>query len=679
MTTPNQNCTTPDRGIAQFPLMSGAEITPETDTLLMRAATAAHPQGRQITFDELTKVPGLAAGFPEGSIAINQIAGLQTALDAFSGLTSGPVTSSGGVSVIADGALTIAKTSGLQTALDAFSGLTSGPVTSSGGVSAIADDGLTIAMTSGLQAALDATVLYTAQTPSAPQQLQARENIGSEHRQRTLGEGNPNLQTLSVSGSFNEGVSPSGPLVFGSGVGPVGDYTYSDVWDLYFQPAYDSFPDQWILEGYGGYYHAVVESSASTPEGLVFDSPTNGTGTATIIQSEPLVGDHIGQWCRVETIEPNIYDWFQWNGVQWVFRYKDELGTGYHFRAGWYDSDSDGSLDAQAGLFGNVDGRFFDVNGHANNAINATNADHASSADNSSHAVNADYATYAGNSNNADNAINADNAAHATNADNAISANQANNATYATEAGMVTGLDATLANKQDKTANYGSGSVAIRVTGGGVSAQNADIGDSTTINPSNTSLLKYQTSFGGSITFAATYGSSTAVRTYTFPDKTGTVAMIDDTALISGPVTSSGGVSVIADNAIAPAKITGLATALALIGVGDTVATISTGGDYVLAVQKPQNFAALTLGTSSPSAFTVNVPMASAGASPCSINVRLVFPTGTRGSIQILDQASAVIFTETPATVPVATAYVLNVVLVWSGSAWRLQSTVVSA
>lgn len=96
-------------------------------------------------------------------------------------LTSGPVTSSGSVSAITDGAVTLAKLgqsgaaagqlatwngSAWVPADNAFA-LTSGPVTSTGGVSAIADGALTIAKTTGLTTAIDnartGAIAYTLQ------------------------------------------------------------------------------------------------------------------------------------------------------------------------------------------------------------------------------------------------------------------------------------------------------------------------------------------------------------------------------------------------------------------------------------------------------------------------------------------------------------------------------------
>lgn len=63
--------------------------------------------------------PALGNPGTNGYVLSSTTGGTRSWIQATSNLTSGPVTSSGGVSAIADAALSIAKTSGLQTALDA--------------------------------------------------------------------------------------------------------------------------------------------------------------------------------------------------------------------------------------------------------------------------------------------------------------------------------------------------------------------------------------------------------------------------------------------------------------------------------------------------------------------------------------------------------------------------------
>lgn len=50
-----------ERGIAEFPTLTGSQVAPSTDSLLMIDASASNPQGRKITFSELANVSGLFA------------------------------------------------------------------------------------------------------------------------------------------------------------------------------------------------------------------------------------------------------------------------------------------------------------------------------------------------------------------------------------------------------------------------------------------------------------------------------------------------------------------------------------------------------------------------------------------------------------------------------------------
>lgn len=51
-----------ERGIADFPTITGAAINPAADTIIVRDDSAENPQGRQMTFAELVNVPGLFSG-----------------------------------------------------------------------------------------------------------------------------------------------------------------------------------------------------------------------------------------------------------------------------------------------------------------------------------------------------------------------------------------------------------------------------------------------------------------------------------------------------------------------------------------------------------------------------------------------------------------------------------------
>jgi hypothetical protein len=52
--------------------------------------------------------------------------------------------------------------------------------------------------------------------------------------------------------------------------------------------------------------------------------PYAGGAAGEITLTEVPVGDaivatHLGQFCRVATADPAVFDWWQWNGTEWVF------------------------------------------------------------------------------------------------------------------------------------------------------------------------------------------------------------------------------------------------------------------------------------------------------------------------------------------------------------------------
>lgn len=114
--------------IKNKPLLTGAEIDTANDWFVIGDAsvTGTNPVLRRMKFSEMENVEGMfatlepALGNPasNGYVLSSTTGGARSWIAMNSNLTSGPVTSSSGVSAIADGALSIAKTNGLQTALD---------------------------------------------------------------------------------------------------------------------------------------------------------------------------------------------------------------------------------------------------------------------------------------------------------------------------------------------------------------------------------------------------------------------------------------------------------------------------------------------------------------------------------------------------------------------------------
>lgn len=109
-----------------LPALAGADVSLANDKIVIMDASATSPKARTITFAELLNVPSMfstkenALGNPAGNgyVLSSTTGGTRSWVAMTSDLTSGPVTSSGGVSAIADAALSIAKTNGLQAAID---------------------------------------------------------------------------------------------------------------------------------------------------------------------------------------------------------------------------------------------------------------------------------------------------------------------------------------------------------------------------------------------------------------------------------------------------------------------------------------------------------------------------------------------------------------------------------
>ena len=113
----------PAQNVDALPTITGASIDKTNDFIMVRDASVSAETGalRKMTIAELANVPALFSAE----------------------LTSGPVTSSGGVSAIADAALSIAKTSGLQTAVDKATEVVNGVPTTGGADGDFRINGLT--------------------------------------------------------------------------------------------------------------------------------------------------------------------------------------------------------------------------------------------------------------------------------------------------------------------------------------------------------------------------------------------------------------------------------------------------------------------------------------------------------------------------------------------------------
>ncbi len=172
------------------------------------------------------------------------------------------------------------------------------------------------------------------QTLTAPQKLQARENIGSEHLTSDQIGSNPNIpQNITITGITSPAASDPLDLVR---IADDGDFP---AWEGDDFLCYNNDTD-WVVEiAAGGSYIANIESLARTPVGLTGWTLDMGAGQPVIIGDAP-IATHIGQFIRIATADPEIFDWWQHNGDLWVFVRTDGAST----------ADADSILTALAAL-----------------------------------------------------------------------------------------------------------------------------------------------------------------------------------------------------------------------------------------------------------------------------------------------------------------------------------------
>lgn len=165
-------------------------------------------------------------------------------------------------------------------------------------------------------------VLTTAQTLSLDQKTQVHANISTALE---FAGADPNIpETITLTGEFSyDGITNvTSPVVLAlNGTGLAGRPKWSGA-----NEDLNPTVGGWELSTGSGVVFDAASDNLLSPV-AVWVSSGSGTGSFEVTTDAP-AATHVGQWCKTPTGIADTFDWWQWNGVEWVFVRTDWVAGG---------------------------------------------------------------------------------------------------------------------------------------------------------------------------------------------------------------------------------------------------------------------------------------------------------------------------------------------------------------